>query len=86
MAQRIFTNIAPLQVILSYSRVCKNSSGIAYGADVTINTVQPQTGHDTADVNKILPRAYHMDGRKIYMVRTWVNVNAFISNPSRYNY
>ncbi|HNE50950.1 MAG TPA: hypothetical protein PLZ64_07400 [Chitinophagales bacterium] len=72
------TNIAPFAVGYTFHirAYAKNSSGIAYGADVTINTGTATTGCDTVDVNKNITVPTTWMAGKVYMVRTWVNVNA----------
>ena len=72
------TNIAPFAAGYTFHirKKKKNSSGIAYGADVTINTGTATTGCDTVDVNKNITVPTTWMAGKVYLVRTWVNVHA----------
>lgn len=72
------TNIAPFAAGYTFHirAYAKNSSGIAYGADVTINIGTVSSSCDTVDVNKNITVPTTWLAGKVYMVRTWVNVNA----------
>jgi hypothetical protein len=73
------TNIAPFAAGYEYHvrAYAKNSSGIAYGNDVIINTGGGSDGTcDTVDVNANINTPTTWVTGKVYMVRSWISVNA----------
>ncbi len=73
------TDIAPFQKGYTYHlrAYAINSSGTAYGSDVTITPGGTTSGScDTVDINSDIKVATTWKAGKVYMVRTWVDVNA----------
>jgi hypothetical protein len=72
------TNVAPFAAghIYHVRAYAKNSSGVAYGSDVTINTGGSTSVCDTVDIHTNITTPTTWKSGKVYMVRTWVNVNA----------
>lgn len=73
------TNVAPFAAgyIYHVRAYAKNSSGIAYGNDVTINTGGSTGGTcDTVDIHNNITVPTTWSTGKVYMVRAWINVNA----------
>jgi len=72
------TDVAPFVAGYVYHvrAYAKNGSGVAYGADVTINTGISTSSCDTVDVNSNINTPTTWTTGKVYMVRTWISVNA----------
>lgn len=72
------TDIAPFAAGYVYHvrAYAKNGSGVAYGNDVTINTGTSTSSCDTVDIHTNINTATTWTAGKVYMVRTWINVNA----------
>ena len=72
------TDIAPFAAGHTFHlrAYAKNSKGVAYGADVVINTGAVSSSCDTVDVNKNITVPTTWLAGTVYLVRTWVNVNA----------
>lgn len=72
------TNVAPFAKGYLYHvrAYAKNSNGVAYGNDVIINTENVNATCDTVDVNSNITTPTTWVTGKVYMVRSWINVNA----------
>lgn len=72
------TDVAPFAAGYTYyvRAYAKNSNGIAYGNEVTINTGTSTSACDMVDIYKNITTPTTWTAGKVYMVRAWINVNA----------